>query len=132
MTRKAGVLLPISSLPGEYGIGDFGRAATFFADYIADLGFKIWQILPIGMLGPGNSPYSGGSAFAGNYLFIDLESLPERLLNDSEKASAKLASTYKVDYFGARNNKGRLLKLAYSRLNADDFAAIEAFQKSNS
>ena len=132
MTRKAGVLLPISSLPGEYGIGDFGRSATFFADFIADLGFKIWQILPIGMLGPGNSPYSGGSAFAGNYLFIDLESLPERLLNDSEKTSAKLASTYKVDYFGVRNNKGRLLKLAYSRLNADDFAAIEAFKKSNS
>ena len=129
--RKAGVLLPVSALPGEYGIGDFGQSAAFFADFIGDLGFKIWQILPIGMLGPGNSPYSGGSAFAGNYLYIDIGQIPERLLTDAEKDSAKINSPYKVDYFGVRNNKLRLLKLAYSRLNPEDFEKINQFKKRN-
>lgn len=132
MERKAGVLLPISALPGEYGIGDFGRSATFFADFIADLGFKIWQILPIGTLGPGNSPYSGGSAFAGNALFIDIVKLPERLLSDAEKESAKLNSPYKVDYFGVRNNKIKLLKQAYTRLSEEDFEKISEFKKKHS
>ena len=132
MVRKAGVLLPISALPGEYGTGDFGRSATFFADFIADLGFKVWQILPICTLGPGNSPYSGGSAFAGNALLIDIVKLPERLLSDAEKDSAKLNSPYKVDYFGVRNNKLKLLKLAYTRLSEEDFAQINEFAKKHS
>ena len=130
--RKAGVLLPVSSLPGEYGTGDFGQVARFFADYISDLGFKIWQILPIGVLGPGNSPYSGYSAFAGNALFIDISSLPSSLLTESEKDAAKINSPYRVDYFGVRNNKGRALRLAFSRLGDAEKEAIAAFRAENS
>ena len=129
--RKAGVLLPISSLPGEYGTGDFGAVARFFTDYISDLGFKVWQILPIGVLGPGNSPYSGYSAFAGNALLIDISSLPDALLTEAEKNEAKINSPYRVDYFGVRNNKGRALRLAFSRIGDAEKEAIESFRREN-
>lgn len=74
--RKSGILLHISSLPGKYGIGDFGKPAYQFVDFLKNTGQKLWQILPLGQTGYGNSPYSSFSAFAGNILFIDIESLP--------------------------------------------------------
>ena len=52
----------ITSLPGKYGIGDFGPSALEFADRLADAGFKLWQMLPLGPTGYGNSPYSAQSA----------------------------------------------------------------------
>ena len=129
--RKAGVLLPISSLPGEYGIGDFGQVSKFFVDFVSDLGFKIWQILPIGVLGPGNSPYSGYSAFAGNALLIDVSALPDRLLTDGEKEEAKINSPHRADYFGVREKKGKALRRAFSRLNEGDVANIARFRREN-
>ena len=124
-------MLPISSLPGEYGIGDFGQVSKFFVDFVSDLGFKIWQILPIGVLGPGNSPYSGYSAFAGNALLIDVSALPDRLLTDGEKEEAKISSPYRADYFGVREKKGKALRRAFSRLNEGDVANIARFRREN-
>ena len=75
--RKSGILMHISSLPSDYGIGDFGKSAYNFIDFLNKSGQKLWQILPLGPTGYGNSPYQCYSAFAGNYLFID----PENIVN---------------------------------------------------
>lgn len=71
--REAGVLLHVSSLPGEFGIGDMGPAARKFIDFLAEAGHSIWQVLPLTVTseGAGYSPYSAWSAFAGNPMFID-------------------------------------------------------------
>ena len=75
MERSSGVLLHISSLPGDGGIGCMGKDAFQFVDFLAHTKQKIWQILPLGPVGYGNSPYQCYSAFAGNPMFIDLEQL---------------------------------------------------------
>ena len=69
--RAAGVLLPLSSLPGPYGIGTLGEEAKRFVDFLAAAGQSYWQILPIGPTGYGDSPYQSFSAFAANPYFID-------------------------------------------------------------
>ena len=76
--RASGVLLHPTSLPGPHGSGDFGAAAYHFVDWLAAAGQKLWQILPLGGIGPGNSPYMSSSAFAGNVLLIDLAELQQR------------------------------------------------------
>ncbi len=129
--RKAGVLLPIFSLMSEYGIGDFGQGARYFVDFIKQIGFKIWQILPITTIGAGNSPYSGISAYAGNPLFIDISALDGTLLTDDEKKSFKIASPYRVDYDAVKELKSRALRLAFSRINDELKAKIEAFRDEN-
>jgi 4-alpha-glucanotransferase len=73
--RKSGVLLHPTSLPGPFGSGDLGTAAYHFVDWLQTAGQKLWQILPLSGIGPGNSPYMSSSAFAGNLLLIDLEDL---------------------------------------------------------
>ena len=75
MERSSGILLHISSLPGDGGIGCMGKDAFQFVDFLAQTKQKIWQILPLGPVGYGNSPYQCYSAFAGNPMFIDLEQL---------------------------------------------------------
>ena len=83
--RTAGALLPIFSLPGEYGIGVLGKEARSFADFLVSSGLHCWQVLPTVHAGAGNSPYSGVSAFAGDPLFIDPEALFERGLITEEE-----------------------------------------------
>lgn len=76
--RCSGILMHISSLPGKYGIGTFGKGAYEFIDFLKQSGQKIWQILPLGHTGYGDSPYQCYSAFAGNPLFIDIDILFEK------------------------------------------------------
>jgi 4-alpha-glucanotransferase len=76
--RAAGILLHPTSLPSRGGIGDFGPAAYQFVDFLASARQGVWQVLPLGPLGYGNSPYSSTSAFAGNPLLISLDRLAER------------------------------------------------------
>ena len=76
--RASGVLLHPTSLPGPHGSGDFGANAYHFVDGLVAAGQKLWQILPLGGIGPGNSPYMSTSAFAGNVLLIDLAELQRR------------------------------------------------------
>ena len=73
--RRSGILLHVTSLPGPHGSGDLGPAAFHFVDWLAAGGQTLWQILPLGGIGPGNSPYMSPSAFAGNELLIDLAQL---------------------------------------------------------
>jgi 4-alpha-glucanotransferase len=76
--RACGVLLHPTSLPGAFGGGDFGSDAYRFIDWLVSAGQTYWQVLPMGEIGPGNSPYMSSSAFAGNILLIDLAELAER------------------------------------------------------
>ena len=76
--RAAGVLLHITSLPGPHGIGDFGPAAFHFVDWLRSAGQRLWQLLPMTPIGPGNSPYQSVSAFAGSPLMVALEPLVAR------------------------------------------------------
>src|SRR5687767_9493451 len=73
--RASGVLLHLTSLPGPHGSGDLGREARETADWLASAHQRWWQMLPVGPIGYGNSPYQATSAMAGNPLFIDLDQL---------------------------------------------------------
>lgn len=75
--RESGILLHITSLPGRYGMGDLGPGARAFADTLVDMGQHLWQILPHGLTGYGDSPYQSFSTFAGNPLFISFDMLVE-------------------------------------------------------
>jgi 4-alpha-glucanotransferase len=76
--RASGVLLHPTSLPGPHGSGDLGREARHFVDWLVAAGQKLWQVLPLAGIGPGNSPYMSNSAFAGNPLLVDLAELHEQ------------------------------------------------------
>jgi 4-alpha-glucanotransferase len=78
LPRASGVLLHPTSLPGPHGSGDLGAAAVRFVDWLVEAGQALWQVLPLGGIGPGNSPYMSPSAFAGNVLLIDLVDLHAR------------------------------------------------------
>ena len=92
--RAAGILLHPTSLPSRGGIGDFGPAAYQFVDFLAAARQGLWQVLPLGPLGYGNSPYSSTSAFAGNPLLISVERLAEHGWFDATKVeAAKLGET---------------------------------------
>ena len=73
--RRSGVLLPVTSLPSRFGIGTFSKEAYAFVDFLKEAGQKLWQILPLGPTGYGDSPYQAFSTFAGNPYLIDLEEL---------------------------------------------------------
>ena len=75
--RRSGVLLPVTSLPSRFGIGTFSKEAYAFVDFLKEAGQKLWQILPLGPTGYGDSPYQAFSTFAGNPYLIDLEELIE-------------------------------------------------------
>lgn len=127
--RAAGVLMPVSALPSPYGIGCFSRDAENFAEMAADMGFSWWQVLPITILGAGNSPYSGSSAHAGNFLFINPHSLAEEgLLTQEEAERAKYGGQpYKVDYTFARENMTGVLRTAFGRINPEIGKKIAEF-----
>src|ERR1700716_2562388 len=73
--RSSGIVLHPTSLPGPFGVGDLGPEARRFADYLADAGQTLWQVLPLGPTGYGDSPYQCFSALAGNPLLISLDEL---------------------------------------------------------
>ena len=86
--RRCGMLLPVASLPSRYGIGAFSKEAYEFVDQLKEAGQQVWQILPLGPTGFGDSPYQSFSAFAGNPYFIDLETLVEEGLLTAEECDA--------------------------------------------
>lgn len=129
--RESGVLLPISAQMGEFGIGDMGPNSRFFIDFIRQMDFSIWQVLPITTIGAGNSPYSGLSSFAGNPLLIDLYGLID-FVSLEEIDSAKIDSQYKVDYSKVKVEKERIIRIAFSRLSLDMLSKISLFAQDNS
>ncbi len=97
--RASGVLLHPSSLPGPHGSGDFGPEAYHFVDWLVSAGQKMWQLLPLAGIGPGNSPYMSNSAFAGNVLLIDLAELQKQgWLDAADLAPPPDLTPQKLDY----------------------------------
>ncbi len=114
--RESGILMPVSSLPGPYGIGCFGAEALKFVDFLAAAGQSIWQILPLSPTGYGDSPYQSCSAFAGNPYFIDLEALrQEGLLTAAQLEEAAFGEDpCTVDYGALYTGRYLLLRAAYA------------------
>lgn len=107
--RASGVLLHPTSLPSRGGIGDFGPAAYEFADFLASARQGLWQVLPLGPLGYGNSPYSSTSAFAGNPLLISLDRLADRGWIKRSQIAALAGAVEPVDYSAVFHQKLPLL-----------------------
>ena len=124
--RSSGLLLPIFSLPGDYGIGTLGSGARQFIDFLAQARQHTWQILPLVPPGSGDSPYMSPSAFAGNPWLLDLEEFVQRgLLTREELNGARYPQPDRVDYDWLRENRPPLLRTAWKR--DTDTAARAAF-----
>src|SRR5271167_1857296 len=107
--RASGILLHPTSLPSRGGIGDFGPSAYAFADFLASARQGLWQVLPLGPLGFGDSPYSSTSAFAGDPLLISLERLADRGWIDRAQIDALPTGIGPVDYVAVFHQKLPLL-----------------------
>ena len=128
MKRSAGILMPIFSLPSDYGIGSLGAGARAFAGFLRDAGQSWWQILPVGPTGAGNSPYTSASTFAGNPLLIDLEDLAaEGLLDAQDLAGARVPAGDTIDYGAVYASRQRLLRKAFSRVDGARAQAVREF-----
>jgi 4-alpha-glucanotransferase len=115
-TRSAGVLMHLSSLPSNYGIGDAGPTAYAFVDFLKDAGQTWWQVLPLGPMGWGYSPYQTFSTFAGSALWISPDVLrKEGLLKASDLADYPDSPSRRVDYPAVTREKHRLLGIAFGR-----------------
>jgi len=118
--RCSGILLHVTSLPGRHGIGDLGNSAYEFVEFLAQSRQKIWQVLPLGPTGYGDSPYQLFSAFAGNPLFIDLYTLRERgLLSSQDLDSASGLPDDNVEYGRVIHLKQDLIHRAARTFLAD-------------
>jgi len=122
--RSSGILLHPTSLPGPDGIGDFGPGARRFVDWLAEAGQSIWQVLPLGPTGYGDSPYQCYSAFAGNPLLVSAEDLVrEGLLEPTDLADRPACPEDRVDFGTVVPWKRRLLERAAQRFRDDGAAA---------
>ncbi|HEX4426445.1 MAG TPA: 4-alpha-glucanotransferase, partial [Terriglobales bacterium] len=126
--RCSGILLHVTSLPGGHGIGDLGKSAYDFAQFLANSGQKIWQVLPLSPTGYGDSPYQCFSAFAGNPLLIDLTELQEQgLLSHEDFADGVDLPDGQVDYIAVSALKLGLLRKAAEKFFAFFQTSRDAF-----
>jgi len=121
LDRSCGILLHISSLPSTWGLGDLGKEAYEFVDFLAESGQSLWQVLPLNPAGVGECPYQSESVFAGNTALISLDHMIEEGLLNSDETRCKAET---VSTFGLRKS---LLFLAYKELKRD--LLYEAYQK---
>lgn len=133
MKRQSGVLLHISSLPGPYGIGDLGKEAYNFVDFLKSTGTSAWQILPLGITGYGDSPYQSFSAFAGNPYFIDLKELVEEgFLTEGEIKEANIeGNPNEVDFAALYERKMPLLRKASKKASGVLKKNLAVFYREN-
>ena len=126
--RRSGMLMHITSLPGPGGVGSLGKEAYAFADFLAKSGMSIWQVLPMGPTGYGESPYQSSSIFAGNPLLISVEKLrDEGLLSYRDNEIFVPDDPTKVDYERARENKEILLRRAFRQSEKELLPEIRQF-----
>ena len=137
-TRKAGILLPVFSLPSRFGIGSLGQASYEFVDLLARTGQSVWQILPLTATAQdeGYSPYKSASAFSGNYDLIDIDQLVEKGLLDWNFINSVDQSHYNadpryIDYGKARALKMIFFREAFKNFNPDQDQAYKDFKKEN-
>lgn len=113
--HKSGILMPVSSLPSEYGIGSFGKAAYEFIDFLKEASVKCWQVLPLNPTSYGDSPYQSPAAVAGNPYFIDLDVLADKGLLTDEELTLQKHDTPRIDYGWIFCNRYTALRAAYAR-----------------
>ncbi len=128
--HKAGVIMPVSSLPSKYGIGGFGRAAHEFIDFLDATGQKCWQVLPLNPTSYGDSPYQSPSSVAGNPYFIDLDILAKKKLLTKEEVAQQTYKSERIDYGHLFNSRYAILRVAHSRFVPDK--SYDKFVKKNS
>ncbi|KAF0200892.1 MAG: hypothetical protein FD170_3173 [Bacteroidetes bacterium] len=112
--RLGGILLHPTSLPNEFGIGTFGPECISFIDFLEKAGQNLWQVLPLGPTGPGDSPYQSYSAYALNPVLIDLNHLVNKgLIGQSDLREAKMPNSGKVDYGFVNGSRANIFRKAY-------------------
>ena len=132
LNRAAGVLLSVSSLPAPYGIGTLGRCAYDFVDFLVESGQNYWQMLPVGPISYGDSPYQSFSSFAGNPYFIDLDDLAaDGLLEREEYGDMDWGGPDRVDYALLYEKRYPVLRKAVARLLAAPPADYAPFLEDN-
>lgn len=131
--RKSGILMHISSLPSEYGIGKMGSSAYDFVDFLVQSGVKCWQILPLSPTSYGDSPYQSFSVYAGNPYFIDFDALKqEGLLKKSDYQNIKWQDNpNQVNYSRIYENCYKVLKIAYKTYRRDISKKYGSFVEKN-
>src|SRR6266576_1974128 len=113
--RASGILLHPTSLPGRFGIGDLGDQAYRFVDFLVESGQSLWQVLPLGPTGYGDSPYACYSAFAGNTLLISPEKLfEEGLLSQTDRDEIPSLPTERVDFERVHQSRDLILNKAFA------------------
>ena len=130
--RESGILMHITSLPGNYGVGTMGAEAFRFVDFLKAADQSCWQILPLNPTGYGDSPYQSCSTYAGNPYLIDLDLLVEEgLLSKSDlEGICWGADEEKVDFGLLYNNREKVLRCAYARFRGGE--EFDAFCRENS
>ena len=131
--RRSGILMAVSSVPSAYGIGAFSKEAYQFVDFLKKAGQKLWQILPLGPTGYGDSPYQSFSTFAGNPYFIDLETLvQEGYLTKADCEACDFGSEETdVDYEKIYRSRFQVLHAAYENSHIGDDPEFLAFRRGN-
>lgn len=131
--RTSGILLPIASLPGPYGIGCFSKNAYEFVDQLKAGGQRYWQILPLGPTGYGDSPYQSFSTFAGNPYFIDLTALIEEgVITEEECKQYNFGESSRyIDYEKLYLSRFLILRKAFERSNSCANKAFIRFCEEN-
>lgn len=133
MKRKSGILLPVSSLPSEYGIGSFSKEAYEFIDRLKAAGQMYWQILPLGPTSYGDSPYQSFSTFAGNPYFIDLEALIQAgFLSEKDCRSYDFGDNENyIDYEKLYLSRFKVLRKAYENSKIGEDSQFRQFVENN-
>lgn len=131
--RRSGILMPISAFPSPYGIGGFSKECYEFVDFLEKSEQSLWQILPLGPTGYGDSPYQSFSTFAGNPYFIDLDALVERGWLKTTDCQATYAGKDDddIDYEHIYNTRFELLRKAYDNSGIESDPGFISFTKEN-
>ncbi|MBU3877706.1 4-alpha-glucanotransferase [Faecalicatena sp. AGMB00832] len=126
--KKAGILMPVSSLPSRTGVGELGKETYRFIELLKENGVKIWQILPLNPVGYGNSPYQPYSSCAGDELYISLDALCEEgLLEELPPSFREMEKT--VDYDAVRAFKEPYLREAFRNFSEKEWLQEEEYQE---
>ena len=129
MKDNVGILLPVASLPGNHGIGDFGPNAYAFVRWLKKSNYKYWQVLPLNPVGPGNSPYMStcSEAIETRYICLDLL-VKEGLLKRVPKFQPR---TNKINYYEVERFKEKYLYKAYRKFLKTPMRGYKKFKKDN-
>ncbi|MBN1352224.1 4-alpha-glucanotransferase [candidate division KSB1 bacterium] len=124
--RASGILLHPTSFPGKYGIGELGSAGYEFIDFLSSCAQKLWQVMPLGPTGYGDSPYACFSAFAGNHLLISLDELVRQsTLSEADIADPPPFPDDKVDYGSVIDYRSDLLRKSFENFMQGSAPALQ-------